>query len=173
MNTARQYWIMKNEVTSYSIDDLVRDRQTCWEGVRNYQARNFMRQMCVGDLAFFYHSNADPSGVAGVMRVCKAAYPDDTQWDATSKYYEPRATRERPVWERVDVECVERAPRFVPLAALRDEPALQRLLLLRPGSRLSITPITAAEFTLIARMGGDAGISVTTYTRKRCRKFSR
>lgn len=147
---------MKNEVTSYCIDDLVRDRQTCWEGVRNYQARNYMRQMQVGDLAFFYHSNADPSGVAGVMRICRAAYPDATQADPNSKYFEPRATPERPVWDRVDVELVERSPRFVPLECLRNTPGLHDLLILQRGSRLSITPITAAHFSIITGLGAMA-----------------
>lgn len=158
MSAARQYWVMKNEVTSYSIDDLVRDRQTCWEGVRNYQARNFMRRMRVGDLAFFYHSNADPSGVAGIMRVGKAAYPDATQFDPRSKYYDPRATFAAPVWDRVDVELVEKLPRFVSIGALRDEPNLHQLLLLQRGSRLSITPVTSDEFSLMARMGGSTPV---------------
>lgn len=154
MPIPQQFWIMKNEVTSYAIDDLVRDRQTCWEGVRNYQARNFMRAMRVGDCAFFYHSNADPSGVAGLMRICRLAYPDPTQFDAHGKYHEPRATPDAPVWDRVDVELIEKSPRFVPISALREEPELQELWILRKGSRLSITPVTAEEFAMIARMGG-------------------
>lgn len=151
---AQQFWLMKNEVTSYSIDDLARDQRTCWEGVRNYQARNFMRDdMRVGDLALFYHSNADPSGAAGVMRVCAAAHPDPTQFDSGSKYFESRATPDRPVWFRVDVTFVAKFPNVVPLAALRDTPALHKLVILRPGNRLSITPITATEFRCIERMG--------------------
>lgn len=145
---------MKNEITSYAIDDLARDRQTFWEGVRNYQARNFMRTMRVGDLAFFYHSNADPSGIAGLMRVCAAAYPDPTQFDPHSKYFEPRATPEQPVWDRVDVAFLETAPRFVSIGMLREESRLRNLMLLQRGSRLSITPITADEFAIIARMNG-------------------
>ncbi|MBI4366772.1 MAG: EVE domain-containing protein [Deltaproteobacteria bacterium] len=152
-----RYWLMKNAAASYSIDDFARDRTTCWEGVRNYQARNFMRAMREGDLAFFYHSNADPSGVAGLMRIARTAYPDATQFDRASKYFEPRATRERPVWDRVDVELVARAPRFVPLDLLRESPGLEGMWVLRRGSRLSITPVTATEFAIIRELAGICG----------------
>lgn len=148
------FWLMKNEVTSYHIGDFARDGRTCWEGVRNYQARNFMRdQMQVGDLAFFYHSNASPSGVAGVMRISRAAYPDDTQFDAASKYFEPRATPDAPVWCMVDVELVEQFPRIVSIAELRETPGLEDLMLLRQGSRLSIAPVAPEHFEMIRAMG--------------------
>ncbi len=149
--------MMKNEVSSYSIDDLVRDRITCWEGVRNYQARNFMRdEMRLGDLAFFYHSNGKPSGVAGVMRICRTAYPDDTQFDKSSKYFDKRATLTKPIWYRVDVELIKKFPHFIPLSVLRSRDDLADLKCLERGSRLSITPVSAVHFRLIEHLGNVA-----------------
>jgi predicted RNA-binding protein with PUA-like domain len=151
---AQRHWLMKNELTNYSIANLAHDTRTCWEGVRNYQARNFMRDaMTVGDLAIFYSSNADPSGAAGVMRIAKAAYPDDTQFDRRSKYFDPKATQVSPRWWMVDVEFVETFPTFVSLATMRDIKACHDMLILQKGSRLSITPITEEHFEAITTLG--------------------
>lgn len=150
-----KYWLMKSEPGVYSIDDLARDKRTRWTAIRNYQARNYMTQdMKVGDLAIFYHSNAEPAGVAGLMRVSASAAPDETQFDEKDEHYEPRATREAPVWACVEVEFVAKAPRFVSLADLRAEKRLAKMELLRKGSRLSIQPVTAAEWKVVAKLAG-------------------
>jgi predicted RNA-binding protein with PUA-like domain len=154
MSRRDQTWLMKSEPEVYSIDDLQRDRQTPWTGVRNFQARNFMRDgMRVGDQVLFYHSNADPAGVAGVGRVAGAAYADPTQFDRASEYFEPRATPENPVWMLVEIAFVRKFPRLVTLDALRAEPGLTGLMLLRRGSRLSIQPVNAEHAKLILTLG--------------------
>jgi predicted RNA-binding protein with PUA-like domain len=149
-----QYWLMKAEESDYSIDDLARDGRIHWYGVRNYQARNYMRdEMKVGDMVLYYHSNAKPSGVVGVARVASAPYPDETQFDQKNKYYYPKATREKPVWMLVDVEFVEKFKECISLAKLREVKTLHGMQLLRPGNRLSITPVTKKEFEIIIGMG--------------------
>ncbi|MFU8779862.1 MAG: EVE domain-containing protein [Kiritimatiellia bacterium] len=151
-----QYWLMKSEPSVFSIDDLVRDGVTGWEGVRNYQARNFMRDaMRVGDLALFYHSNATPPGVVGVMRVVREGYPDDTAADKTSPYFDAKAAaagKSNP-WVRVDLELVEKFPVAVRLEQLRAEPALAGLMVTRKGSRLSVQPVEQNHFVHICHMG--------------------
>jgi predicted RNA-binding protein with PUA-like domain len=145
---------MKSEPEVYSIDDLARDGQTFWEGVRNYQARNFMRDdMRVGDLVLFYHSNAEPTGVAGIARVCRTAYPDDTALDPASDYHDPAASPEDPRWVRVDVEFVERFPGVVALDALRGNARLDGMYVIRRGMRLSVQPVTPDHFEEVVRMG--------------------
>jgi predicted RNA-binding protein with PUA-like domain len=140
------YWLMKSEVSDYCIDDLKEDRGTDWTGVRNYQARNFMRdQMKKGDLAFFYHSNAEPSGIAGIMKIVSDAKPDLTQFDSKSKYYDELATQESPRWWLREVEFVRKL-KFIALAEIRKIRACKQMLLLQPGSRLSITPVTESEW---------------------------
>ena len=147
-------WLMKSEPEVFSIDDLQRAGVTPWTGVRNYQARNFMRdQMKVGDLVLFYHSNAEPSGVAGVGRVASAPYADPTQFDRRSEGFEPRATRAQPVWMLVDVAFVEKFPRLVSLADLRAQPELAGLMVLQRGSRLSIQPVNPTHTGIILRQG--------------------
>lgn len=152
------YWLMKSEPQKFSLQDLqARPQQTePWDGVRNYQARNYLRQMAVGDLAFFYHSNSKPSGIAGIMKIVRAAYPDDTQFDPQSYKYDPRSRSERPIWDLVDVQLVCAFTVLLPLAALRAEPALAEMMLLRKGNRLSITPVQAAEWETIVAMAGQA-----------------
>lgn len=148
------YWLMKSEPTNYSIQDLKRDKKTAWTGVRNYQARNFMTQsMEMGDLAIFYHSNAEPPGAVGVMKIASAAHADETAFDKKSMYYEPRATREKPVWECVDVAFVEEFPELLPLAEIRKNKRCAKMELLKTGSRLSIQPLTKAEFEELLLMG--------------------
>ena len=145
---------MKSEPDVYGIDDLKRDRQTIWDGVRNYQARNFLRSMEVGDRAFFYHSNAKPPGIVGLMQVTEANIDDPTQFDASNKYYDPKSTPEKPRWQTVTVEFVEVFSEMIPLDTLRDTFSDDELWVVRRGNRLSVIPVdeTVAEKILaIAR----------------------
>lgn len=146
------YWLMKNEVGDYSIDDLQKESKTDWTGVRNYQARNFMRdEMKKGDLAFFYHSNAEPSGVAGIMKIISDKKPDLTQFQKSSKYFDAKAKKEDPTWYLREVEFVEKLARLVSIKELRSLPECKKLWILRPGSRLSITPVTEEEWKAILK----------------------
>lgn len=146
-------WLMKSEPDVYSIHDLRRDGRTSWEGVRNYQARNFMRDDAQpGDNVLFYHSNADPPGVAGLARIARAGYPDRTALDPASDYYDPRATEEDARWVQVDVEFVEAFPRLVSLDQLRGTPGLENMLVINK-SRLSVQPVTDEEFRIVAALG--------------------
>ena len=149
-------WLLKTEPSVYSIEDLRRDRRTGWEGVRNYQARNFMRDaMREGDRVLFYHSNAAPPGVAGIAEIVRAGYPDPTARDPDSPYFDAKASDDDPRWFRVDVGFVEAFPRFVPLDLLRATPGLEKMLVIN-RSRLSVQPVTDAEFEIVARLGRDA-----------------
>ena len=149
-----RYWLMKCEPEVYSIEDLEKDSTTMWEGVRNYQARNFLRdEIKTGDIAIFYHSNAKPSGPAGVMRVCKDGYPDYTAWDPTNKYYDAKsAADKKPVWFMVDVEFVEKFPEVIPIARLRETSGLEDMVMLQKGSRLSVTPLTKQHYNIICKL---------------------
>lgn len=145
------YWLMKSEPSEVSIDDLVAaPGQTLpWFGVRNYQARNFMRdQMAPGDGVLFYHSSCPQPGIAGIASVASLPHPDETQFDAKSKYFDPKATRKTPRWFAVDVELIRKG-RLLLLAELRAHPELSELRVLQRGNRLSITPVTAAEWRFI------------------------
>jgi predicted RNA-binding protein with PUA-like domain len=147
-------WLMKSEPEVYSIDDLERDGRTMWTEVRNFKARNFMRDMRLGDRVLFYHSNADPSGVAGVAEVCGLAHPDPTQYDEASEAFEPKATREKPYWYCVDVRFVSKLRRFVPLDELKAAKALDGMLLTSgKASRLSVQPVEGKHFDAILKMG--------------------
>jgi predicted RNA-binding protein with PUA-like domain len=151
-----QYWLFKSEPSQYSIDDLARDGVTAWTGVRNYQARNFMRdEMRPGDRGFFYHSSCEVPGVAGIVEVVKPAYPDPTQFDRKSRYYDPGATRDEPRWFNVEVKWLSKT-RVVGLAELRAHKALRHLQVLQRGNRLSITPVTPAEWACVMRLVGKA-----------------
>jgi len=151
---AQRYWLMKSEPGVYSIADLERDGTTSWEGIRNYQARNFLRDdMKKGDLVLFYHSNAEPPGVAGVARVARAAYPDIHATDPKSRYYDERATPAEPIWVMVDLEFVERFDEIVALDALKAEPALAEMLVIRKGQRLSVQPVAAEHFDFVRKAG--------------------
>ena len=146
-----RYWLMKSEPDEFSIDDLVAapKQSTPWFGVRNYQARNFMRDdMGIGDRVLFYHSSCPAPGIAGIAEVSSHAYPDATQFDAKSDYYDAKSTREQPRWLNVDVKLVKKT-RLVPLAELREHPELADMVILRRGNRLSITPVTPAEWKFI------------------------
>ena len=145
-------WLMKSEPDVYSIDDLERDGTEPWEGVRNYQARNFMREMAEGDLVIFYHSNAKPPGVAGICRVHRAAYPDPTQFDPKSDYYDAKSKKDEPRWSMVDVGFVEKFAEEVSLQALKDDPALTGMRVTQKGSRLSVQPVDAKHFRRVLKI---------------------
>jgi predicted RNA-binding protein with PUA-like domain len=148
------YWLMKSEPSAFSIQDLrkVRDQTTCWDGVRNFQARNFMRAMKKGDLVLFYHSNADPPSVMGIAEVVAEAYPDDSAFDPKDVHYDPRSTPEKSLWDMVDIRLARifRAP--IPLDRLREERALKRMELLRKGSRLSVQPVRPEEWKCVLKL---------------------
>ena len=144
------YWLFKSEPTTYGIDHLAQDKVTAWTGVRNYQARNFMRDsMKKGDRGYFYHSSCEVPGIAGIVEVSRAAYPDETQFDHKTKYYDAAATQEAPRWYNVDLKFVKKT-RVVSLEELRAHKALAKMQILQRGNRLSITPVTAAEWKTIA-----------------------
>ncbi|MNK07375.1 EVE domain protein [compost metagenome] len=150
-----KYWLMKSEPDVFSIDNLAKDKTTWWEGVRNYQARNFMmKDMEVGDEVLFYHSNAEPSGIAGLARVSKAAAPDKTQFDKKSEYFDPKATLEKPNWFCVQVEYVAKFPEVISLQDLRDNEKLADMLVLKKGQRLSVQPVDKKHFEAVKKMGG-------------------
>ena len=150
------YWLMKSEPDEISIDDLAAmpDQTVPWFGVRNYQARNYMRDgMKIGDEVLFYHSSCPEPGIAGIAKVVSNAYPDESQFDKKSKYFEPAATRENPRWLNVDVQFVKKT-RLLALQELRDDPKLESLIILKRGNRLSITPVTPAEWKIIVKKLG-------------------
>jgi predicted RNA-binding protein with PUA-like domain len=141
------YWLMKSEPGVFGIDDLQRQVTAPWEGVRNYQARNFMRDgMRKGDQAFLYHSGCETPAVVGIMDICREAYPDPTQFDAGSPYHDPASPRDAPRWLMVDVRFRRRLRRPIPLAELREARALADLALVKRGNRLSVMPVTAAQW---------------------------
>ena len=153
---ARRYWLLKSEPESFSIDALMAapSQTALWDGVRNYQARNFMRDaMRPGDGVLFYHSNADPAGVAGIAAVASAARPDLTAFDPEHAGYDAKSRADVPTWVAVEVRGVERFPTVVTLAELRADPACATLQVLRRGNRLSITPVTEAEWTAVCALG--------------------
>ena len=132
---------MKSEPNVYSIDDLKNDHQEIWDGVRNYQARNFLRQMKIGDLAFFYHSNTKPPGIVGLMKVVEANINDPTQFDCNSKYYDPKSTQDKPRWQTVKIEFVEIFPQIITLSELKETFSGDDLLVVKKGNRLSVLPV--------------------------------
>lgn len=151
---AKRYWLMKCEPSAYSIGDLARDGDTSWEGVRNFQARNFMRDdMRVGDAVLFYASNADPSGVSGLATVSKTAYPDHFAWKKAHKYFDARSTKDKPVWFMVDLGFVEQFRATVPLATLKATKGLEEMKVVQKGSRLSVQPVTKKEYDIVVRLG--------------------
>jgi predicted RNA-binding protein with PUA-like domain len=147
---------MKSEPTTYSIGDLEADGRTHWEGVRNYQARNLMREMSEGDRVLFYHSNAKPPGVVGEARIVKESYPDHFAQDPSSRYFDPKASAADPRWFMVDIEFVRRFPRLVSLDELKQGPGLEEMVVTR-RSRLSVQPVTPSEFEVVCRMAGTEG----------------
>ena len=149
-----QYWLMKSEPDVFSIDDLKKRgaRGSHWDGVRNYQARNFMRDMKKNDLVLFYHSNCDVPGVVGIMKVVREAYPDHTAFDPDDPHFDPKSDPAKPRWDMVDVAFVEKFSRTISLAELREAAELQDMLVVRRGNRLSITPVSKREWNVIERL---------------------
>lgn len=144
---------MKSEPDVYSIADLKQQRETIWDGVRNYQARNFLRQMQLGDLAFFYHSNTNPPSIVGLMRVVKNGIVDPTQFDPKNEYYDPKSTPDSPRWQTVAVEFVENFPHPITLATLKENFTPEELMLVKQGSRLSVIPVSGEVACRILGMG--------------------
>jgi predicted RNA-binding protein with PUA-like domain len=151
---AKKYWLMKCEPEAYTIADLKRDGATSWEGVRNYQARNFMRDdMQAGDPVLFYASNAEPSGVTGLAAIARAGYPDHLSWKKGHKYFDAASSKEKPLWFMVDIAFEEEFKGTVPLEALKNTPGLENMMVIQKGSRLSIQPVTRAEYDIVVRLG--------------------
>lgn len=138
------YWLMKSEPSVYGIDDLKRDHQSLWDGVRNYQARNFMRSMQVGDRVFFYHSNTTPPGIVGLMQVVQVNLADPTQFDPQSEYYDPKSTPDSPRWQTVQVEFEKEFTQILSLEMLRQQFTPEELSVIRQGNRLSVMPVERA-----------------------------
>jgi len=157
MSKRKRYWLVKSEPDDFSIDDLERVGTEPWTGVRNYQARNFMRDgMQVGDEVFFYHSNTKEPGIVGIAKVASTPYPDPTQFDRKSKYFDPKATREEPRWMLVDVGFVRKLEKPVPLSLIRtrSEQLGEDFALIRKGARLSVLPVTAAQWKILLSLEG-------------------
>jgi len=155
---AKRYWLLKCEPETYSIDDLSRDGRTTWEGVRNYQARNLLRdEIQEGDGVLFYASNADPSGVSGLAEVARAGYPDAFSWKKGHTYFDPASSKEAPVWYMVDIAFVERFPAVVPLETLKKTKGLEKMVVTQRGSRLSVQPVTKSEYEIVTRLGRRTG----------------
>jgi predicted RNA-binding protein with PUA-like domain len=151
---AKRYWLMKSEPDVFGIDNLEMAGTTDWDGVRNFQARNLMRDdMKVGDGVLYYHSNANPPGVAGVARVSKEAHPDPTAWDKKSKYFDEKSTRDDPRWFMVSIDFVEKFSDIVPLPVLKASAGLEDMMVIRKGARLSVQPVTKKEFDIVVKMG--------------------
>lgn len=156
----KRYWLVKSEADCFSIQDLAAcpKQTTFWDGVRNYQARNFMRdQMQIGDPVFFYHSNAEPSAIVGTAVVASEAYPDFTALDPKHEHYDPKATNENPIWQMVDIKLDEIFAEPLSLESLRSVPALKDMELLRRGSRLSVQPVSKVEFETIVKLAAKQG----------------
>lgn len=152
-----QYWLMKCEPSAYTIDDLARDGRTSWEGVRNFQARNFMRdQMKDGDPVLFYASNAEPSGVTGLATIVRAGYPDPYAFKKGHHYFDPDSRKDAPTWYSVDIGFVEQFPGVVPLETLKATKGLEQMMVTKKGSRLSVQPVTRAEYDIVVRLGRSA-----------------
>ena len=151
---SHRYWLMKCEPAAYTIDDLKRDTRTSWEGVRNFQARNFMRdQMRVGDEVLFYASNAEPSGVTGLAEIARAGYPDSFAFDPKHKYFDSGSDPTSPTWYMVDIRFVGKFDDVIPLSTLKSTAGLESMMVAQKGSRLSVQPVTKAEFEIVAKLG--------------------
>ena len=149
----RRFWLVKTEPHAYSIDDLKRDRTTGWDGVRNYQARNFMRDdMKKGDLVLVYHSNADPPGVVGIATVSREGYPDPTALDPKDSHFDPKSDPENPRWIQVELRFKRKFKRLIPLSELKEAPRLSGMPLLQKGQRLSVQPVSEAQFEAVVAL---------------------
>ena len=156
MPQRRRYWLMKSEPRVFSIEDLAQSpkQTTSWDGVRNYQARNFMRAMAAGDQVLFYHSNAEPPAVVGIAEVVRTVYPDESQFDKTSHHYDPTSVPSAPRWDMVDIRYCQTFKTSLPLDRLRQKPKLKGMVLLQKGSRLSVQPVTESEWALVLKLAG-------------------
>ena len=155
------HWLFKSEPTCFSIDDLKNfpKKTTFWDGVRNYQARNMLRDdVKIGDLVFFYHSNCTPPGIAGIMEIVSKGYPDHTAQDPQSDHFDPASTEENPRWFMVDVKFIKKFKKIITLDQLKTSPTLQHMQILRKGNRLSITPVTAKEWQAILEMETNSAV---------------
>lgn len=151
---ARRFWLMKCEPSAYTIGQLAHDKTTSWEGVRNFQARNYLRdEMQVGDAVLFYASNAAPSGVTGLATIVKAGYPDPFAFKKGHAYYDPQSSKDKPTWYSVDIGFVERFPSLVSLETLKSTSGLENMVVTRKGSRLSVQPVTPQEYEIVVRLG--------------------
>ncbi len=149
------HWLLKSEPDAFSIDDLKKAKTTIWDGIRSYQARNYLLSAHVGDLAFFYHSNAKPPGIVGLARIVAINVVDPTQFDTESHYYDPKSKREDPTWHTVTVKFVEKFPNFLPLDELRESFSADDLMVVRKGLRLSVTPVPEDIAATILDMARD------------------
>jgi predicted RNA-binding protein with PUA-like domain len=149
-----KYWLMKSEPETYGIDNLIKaGKPSMWEGCRNYTVRNFFRDdMSIGDMAFFHHSNSNPSGIIGTMKIVSEAYPDPTQFDPSSHYYDPKSPKDKPRWLCRDVEFVSKFKDVISLATLRETPGLEDMWVVRKGMRLSVMPVTMKEWDIVMEM---------------------
>ena len=155
MKQNKKYWLIKSEADCYSIDDLKKDKKIAWEGVRNFQARNFMKEMQIGDLCLFHHSNGtkeNPTGVYGIAKVVSKVHPDQTQFDKKGEYYEKRATAENPVWYCVDMGFVKKFKTPITLSQIKFDPKLQNMRVARKGERLSIMPVEEKHFEYLIKL---------------------
>lgn len=153
-----KYWLIKSEPEVFSIDDLAKakNKTTHWDGVRNYQARNFLRdEMKTGDKVIFYHSNAEPPAAVGICEVVKEGYPDFTAFDPDDKHYDPKSKKDSPAWFMVDVKFIQKFIRAVPIGEIKANKKLQKMKLVQPGNRLSVVPVTKDEFDEIVKMGNE------------------
>lgn len=149
------YWLMKSEPDTYGIDHLIASSPAMWEGCRNYVVRNYFRdEMEIGDMAFFYHSRSDPIGIVGTMRICSEPYPDPTQFDPSSHYFDPKSPKDNPRWILRDVEFVSKFKRCVTLNELKETPGLEKMLVTRKGQRLSVMPVTEEEWRIVMALPG-------------------
>jgi predicted RNA-binding protein with PUA-like domain len=154
MPKPKRFWLLKSEPTCYSIDNLQKDGTTFWSGVRNYQARNYMRDdMEPGDGVLFYHSSADPTGVAGIAEVVSEGYPDHTALDPDDDHYDPKSKPGNPIWMMVDVKFVRKFKELIPLSELKETPGLEKMMVIQRGSRLSVQPVTEEEWNIVTKMG--------------------
>ncbi len=149
-----KYWLMKSEGDCYPISQLKKEKIVSWSGVRNYQARNYMKEMEKGDMILFYHSSSKPTGVFGIAKVHKTAHPDMSAQDPKDDHFDPKATKEKPIWECVDVQYVSTFAKPVEVSVIRQNEKLHKMKMLQKGSRLSITPVTEEEFQIICQIGG-------------------
>jgi predicted RNA-binding protein with PUA-like domain len=157
MARKKRYWLMKSEPGTYSIEDLKRDGKTCWDGVRNYQARNLMRdEMQVGDGVLFYHSREKPMGVYGIAEIVREAYPDDSAFDPQDKHYDPKSDPANPTWMMVDIGYIGTLETPVTLDMLKQTPGLEKMMVIQRGSRLSVQPVTKKEWDIVLGMSEQA-----------------